>query len=888
MDLLDLAQQISQAHAALGPGATRSTDKFILRNRVVDLEHVVIEWIESIYGRPRALPSSTEKSIRKCSNDINDLRRYEKAGLKRQEFPHERVREFQGKLEHYMLLFRADTDGYRNAFPPEAQESFKKCTEKHNRGYDYLQAFNARGEFPDLHKSLELCRSAVEHALPYHPERQLFLNTLGMALERLAEITNSMEHIDESVQVLKESVSYLPPKHPAMALCSTNLAKSLHIRFQMKGSTQDLQEAIELVQKADQETPQTDPVKRRYERQLEAYLGHMEVRNQAMKVQKQTKNAISSLTAGLKLRSVSRIYGRLQGGSLRLLEILDDSGLRCEIAEYSINNAPPYIALSYTWKVLDCISGPPTARFTLILNGHHVSLQQNLFDALRYLGHEVRARRCKLWVDFLCINQSDDAERATQVQRMKDIYQGATEVFSWLGIPDNERGARLGVSLMNHAVNHLLSDKGYVVDPTMLEETRAAAAQGLFASSLHDWKSDEDLAWSGLFEMFNRPYWQRTWVHQEITARTPVTIFCGRHSFTRAHVQDTCKWSEQLSSERADDIGYNCRAYAVLQNSVKTLRLPNAERPLLSVVQDLRWTECKDPRDKLYAAISHATDLHDGQLRVDYEKDVAELYFDFASMALAKYGLQFLGQVNFPVHEPVRKYKDEQLEPIVPSWVPDWRVEHKFLPLLASTTKLYNPVPDTAMDATISGKCLRLSGITFDRVSMLSSAWLDGKRNFKEPKNWKQELRKQGATLSDHNFDRTVVGDVTTTINEDILYDIQRGAYADWSLLERMHIYTREDGLRKELLFRDLMHFSWGRRAGVTERGCLGLFPATAKVGDKLVAFYGGQVLYVIRPLSGNARHQFVGECYVDEMMDGQVLQLASKCGISTSNIVLV
>jgi hypothetical protein len=39
----------------------------------------------------------------------------------------------------------------------------------------------------------------------------------------------------------------------------------------------------------------------------------------------------------------------------------------------------------------------------------------------------------KLWIDALCINQEDIAERNVQVQRMGNIYQTAKGVLIWLG-----------------------------------------------------------------------------------------------------------------------------------------------------------------------------------------------------------------------------------------------------------------------------------------------------------------------------------------------------------------------------------------------------------------------------------------------------------------------
>ncbi|KAL2050977.1 hypothetical protein ABVK25_008723 [Lepraria finkii] len=59
------------------------------------------------------------------------------------------------------------------------------------------------------------------------------------------------------------------------------------------------------------------------------------------------------------------------------------------------------------------------------------SLSTNLYNALRRL-REHRSFDC-LWIDFLCIDQTDVRERNEQVQKMRQIYSNARMVPIWLG-----------------------------------------------------------------------------------------------------------------------------------------------------------------------------------------------------------------------------------------------------------------------------------------------------------------------------------------------------------------------------------------------------------------------------------------------------------------------
>jgi hypothetical protein len=90
------------------------------------------------------------------------------------------------------------------------------------------------------------------------------------------------------------------------------------------------------------------------------------------------------------------------------------------------SSIPPqtYKALSYTW-------GDSADTVPIILNDRTVYITRNLKEALQCLRNLQIA--VPVWVDAVCINQADDAERTTQVQLMRQIYQTADEVIVYLG-----------------------------------------------------------------------------------------------------------------------------------------------------------------------------------------------------------------------------------------------------------------------------------------------------------------------------------------------------------------------------------------------------------------------------------------------------------------------
>jgi hypothetical protein len=128
----------------------------------------------------------------------------------------------------------------------------------------------------------------------------------------------------------------------------------------------------------------------------------------------------------------------------------------------------------------------------------------NLFTALRTL-HEIDR---PLWVDSLCINQKDDVERGSQVQRMGLIYTKADTVIMWLG--EEENSSDMAMNFLNEFRQVLAEDS----------QGRAQISQMLGDAAY-------DPAWVALRHLFERPYWSRLWILQEVLlARNPV-IACG-------------------------------------------------------------------------------------------------------------------------------------------------------------------------------------------------------------------------------------------------------------------------------------------------------------------------------------------------------------------------
>jgi hypothetical protein len=130
-----------------------------------------------------------------------------------------------------------------------------------------------------------------------------------------------------------------------------------------------------------------------------------------------------------RLHATEYAYDTLDAGFIRLVRITQDSstgGIECQTEQFSLQNPPPYTALSYA-----CGSRP--ANFNIKLNGRDWCVRMNLFRFLRQCLQMNRDPQEWLWIDAICINHANTPERTHQVRLMADIYGKASRVVAWLG-----------------------------------------------------------------------------------------------------------------------------------------------------------------------------------------------------------------------------------------------------------------------------------------------------------------------------------------------------------------------------------------------------------------------------------------------------------------------
>lgn len=136
-----------------------------------------------------------------------------------------------------------------------------------------------------------------------------------------------------------------------------------------------------------------------------------------------------------------------------------DNPLSGTLRVVSLAESPKFTALSYVWGEY-LSAGDTIALRTSGEDGAFSSLQltANCHSALTHLRR--RYGSITVWVDSICINQTDQQEKSNQIPLMKEIFTWASPVHVWLG----EGNAR-----SDRAMDYLSQVSSYEIDLDALE-----------------------------------------------------------------------------------------------------------------------------------------------------------------------------------------------------------------------------------------------------------------------------------------------------------------------------------------------------------------------------------------------------------------------------------
>ena len=203
------------------------------------------------------------------------------------------------------------------------------------------------------------------------------------------------------------------------------------------------------------------------------------------------------------------------------------SQLRCELIEAQLNDRDllPYTAISYRWQNGEKTQAIWIGGAKFLVTPGLLSLLLSLQEASLYHQHPWYEYGY-FWIDAICIDQNDEAEKSHQISHMKKIYTNATHVVVWLG--DATSDSKLVMKGLATLQNLKEQQEREPYGPVKVDETRLALLWGHYV--LKDNECDR-LAES-LSAMLSHSWFKRVWVLQEVANARSAFILCGNESIS--------------------------------------------------------------------------------------------------------------------------------------------------------------------------------------------------------------------------------------------------------------------------------------------------------------------------------------------------------------------
>jgi hypothetical protein len=591
--------------------------------------------------------------------------------------------------------------------------------------------------------------------------------------------------------------------------------------------------------------------------------------------------------------------------------------IQSTLAEWSLSSPPPYIALSYTWGRADLVAH-------ITINSLVVLVTESVYIMLQHLQREDEA--VTVWLDLLCINQTDDAEKEWQILLMRDIYQRAEKVLCWLGPSADDSDAVMKfVGYFGKAACEAGAMDVDFAGWDNLEGQAKIAKQRLLAivdEMGHDWPIETYRA------LATRAWWSRVWVMQELALATNAEFMCGRErvpyihfqsfeyalaTYGRALVAETEKIDFWKPLDREEE-----HLWARLQ-SVSPVKSP-ASRALLArrnyqkrkseqgsslflVLTNMHLVDYEndrllatDERDKVFGILGLVDDLTELEIRPNYTMSCAEVYTDVAGKIISRKYTDMLALNQFP-----------KALGGLPSWVPDWsaairlpRNSHATFPLFLASDYMPACIEQSAGSGIIAIRGSKVDAIEYTGATVLQEVGVD--RDFLRVNQVLEEVLglceaarqlgrtayKDGKALEEAPW-RIPIGDQEKPRsgfgNDQRATEWSHECYTAFRRFVPV-LKRATDGPDREAAFEEIQRTGTPRECSeyfravlrysgtpyITKCGYVGLGPRGMAEGDVVCVLFGGRIPYLLRPAE-DERYSLIGEIYVHGIMDGEYVK---------------
>ncbi|TGO78250.1 hypothetical protein BELL_0073g00140 [Botrytis elliptica] len=368
---------------------------------------------------------------------------------------------------------------------------------------------------------------------------------------------------------------------------------------------------------------------------------------------------------------------------------------------------PRYEALSYTWD-----EDEKKDKIPVILNGKPFDITSNLHSAL--LAIQRGDNFSPFWIDAICIDQNDNAEKEQQLRIMHQIYKNATNVRVWLGSDDQSVDIPAGLALMSHCLtefeqvrgrkNSKLDSDWDILHSTSWTAVRWRLLYRILREFISGTETDLNMAtiagqylkedekdfvvqkiywhtgpehssgWKAIRKILNHSYFTRSWIIQELVLSSNRSIFVGDYDITDIlrFVQllyATPEIQRELPSECRIEPEVTWRIHQLIESIIDY----NGALDLAKLLATFRGKGSKMPEDQIYSLLGLTaeknTSYNGHRLvrfpEIDYRQSIQKLCTDTTKYILAQNN-------NLDVLRMVNTHAKPMNEEQWPSWVPNF------------------------------------------------------------------------------------------------------------------------------------------------------------------------------------------------------------------------
>ncbi|KAM3415986.1 hypothetical protein BST61_g9475 [Cercospora zeina] len=297
-----------------------------------------------------------------------------------------------------------------------------------------------------------------------------------------------------------------------------------------------------------------------------------------------------------------------------------DEEIRCTVSIWNLKDAPEFRAISYTW-------GSPGLKASVSVTAITPSSGRNALDLVvevrenaRYALWQARLHHpdSYIWIDSLCINQTDLQEKSAQVAMMAKIYASALAVLACIGPGDDSSDFIREASRIDCALVPQFEGELRIAVTDRQERLRSLLGAEVMKQLLACWN-----------RFSRREYFSRLWIIQELHSSRPRFVLCGEYFMSW---EDIVELQRRLYGWGFDDYVHSDKDHCdtIISNLDDLLHIGDraySSSGLNGIWGLLAQFLCEDVRDRIYGVLG-LIDWEQAEVPMpvpDYESPVFEL-----------------------------------------------------------------------------------------------------------------------------------------------------------------------------------------------------------------------------------------------------------------------